>query len=518
MRIRVLGSWKGYVEWIKSSRLVSALPALMLAFGIAHMPVPADLTSTSMRLLGVFAGVIMGLLTADYNMSVILAVALLVLTLTKSFMCTTANGHLIECDKCKTTYLGEGGHWHEYKCDPIGSSFDVAISGFSNKVAWLVFCAFHIGKAVDKTGFGKRVSLALVKAMGRSALGLGYAVCLAELVLAPFIPSNTARGGGIVYPIVESVIASLGIDPQAGESAVGGFMSLVGSSANLISSSLFVTGMAGNPLVASKAASIFGIEFGFTQWLLGASVPALLAMFMLPPITHILLRPKLDFRQLTHSVQQQSNSLGSISREEYRLCGTLLTCLTLWVGTSYFNIDATVVAYMAIVILILLNVLSWDEVVKNHKAWDTFFWLASFIVLAEQLTALGVTDWIGNSLSRSLHGASPLLSTVSLSLVYFFSMYLFSSISSHVVAFVGPFFTAGRVLGCPPMLLAILIALFSSMAGILTPFSTGSVAIYASQGYVSQPKWFFYGLVLSLSLLVITFTVGLIWWKILGWY
>ncbi|KAJ2385309.1 hypothetical protein H4S02_004395 [Coemansia sp. RSA 2611] len=521
MRIRrYLGSWKGYVELVKTSRAVTALPAIIIAVSIAHLPVPVGLTDTSMRLLGVFAGhrVIMGLLTADYEMSVILAVALLSLTLTKSFMCTMASGRLIECDRCRTMYQGDGGHWHEYKCDPIGGSFEVAISGFSNKVSWLVFCAFHIGKAVEKTGFGKRVSLTLVSAMGQSAIGIGYAVCLAELLLAPFIPSNTARGGGIVYPIVESVIASLGVEPHAGEDPVGGFLSLVAASANLISSSLFVTGMAGNPIVASKAASIFGIEFGFSEWVLGASVPILLLMFLLPPIVHILLRPKLDFGNLTHAIRSQHASLGEVSDNEYRLCATLLACLVLWVGTPYFGIDATVVAYMAIVVLVLLNVLTWNDVVKNHKAWDTFFWLASFIVLAEQLTALGVTDWIGNSLSRSLHDMSPLFSTIALSLVYFFSMYMFSSISSHVVAFAGPFFAAGHVLGCPPRLLAILIALFSSLAGMLTPFSTGSVAIYASQGYISQPKWFMLGTVLSLVALAVTFSVGLIWWKLIGWY
>ncbi|KAJ2206387.1 hypothetical protein EV180_007119 [Coemansia sp. RSA 518] len=97
-------------------------------------------------------------------------------------------------------------------------------------------------------------------------------------------------------------------------------------------------------------------------------------------------------------------------------------------------------------------------------------------------------------------------------------MYMFSSISSHVVAFAGPFFAAGYVLGCPPKLLTILVALFSSLAGILTPFSTGSVAIYASQGYISQPKWFMFGLLFSVLSLVVVFTVGLIWWKIIGWY
>ncbi|KAJ2769671.1 hypothetical protein IWQ56_002459 [Coemansia nantahalensis] len=462
--------------------------------------------------------VIVGLLTSNYDTSTILAVALLALTMTKSFMCTAADGKRIECVKCQTRYRGGSGHWHEYKCDPIGGSFQVAVSGFSNSVVWLVFCAFHMGKAVEKTGFGKRVSLALVGAMGQSAIGIGYAVCLAELLLAPFIPSNTARGGGIVYPIVESVIGALGVEAHGGEDPVGGFLSIIGSGANLISSSLFVTGMAGNPIVASKAASIFGIEFGFAEWFLGASVPSLTLLFLLPPFARVLLRPKLNTDYLSRELLLQSDALGAVSAPEYRLCATLLLCLTLWVGTPYFGIEAAVVAFMAVVLLILLEVLAWDDVARNHRAWDTFFWLAAFIVLAEQLSALGVTDWIGNSLSRSLHGTAPLVSTASLALAYFFSTYMFSSITSHVVAFAGPLFAAGRVLGCPPHLLTITIALFSSLGGVLTPFSTGSVAIYASQGYVSQPRWFLFGLLLAVLILAVVLTVGMVWWKLLGWY
>ncbi|KAJ1991007.1 hypothetical protein GGI25_003861 [Coemansia spiralis] len=506
------------MQVFKESQFVSALPAVVLAFTIAHLPAPAGLTPTSMRLLGVFAGVIMGLLTADYNMSVILATALLTLTLTKSFMCITSDGHSIECERCKTTYQGKSGHWREYQCDPIGGSFDVAVSGFSNKVAWLVFTAFHIGTAVEKTGFGRRVSLNLVNIMGQSTIGIGYAICIAELALAPFIPSNTARGGGIVYPIVESVIASLGVDTQMGEHPVGGFLSIVAATANLLSSSLFVTGMAGNPIVANKASSIFGIEFGFTEWVLGASVPSLLSIALIPPLMYVILRPKVDFGQLSVDIQRQRNILGPVSTDELKLCATLFVSLVLWVGTPYFGIDSTVVAYTVIIVLVLINILTWDDIIKNYHAWDTFFWLASFIVLAEQLSALGVTEWIGNSLSRSLHDASPMTSTLSLALVYFFSMYLFSSISSHVVAFVGPFFAAGHVLGCPPRLLTILIALFSSMSGVLTPFSTGSVAIYAAQKYIPQHRWFVYGLAISAMMLLIVFTVGLFWWKLLGWF
>ncbi|KAJ2487115.1 hypothetical protein EV174_000726 [Coemansia sp. RSA 2320] len=517
-RRRLAANWKSWVQFVRDSRSASALPAIIVALAIAHLPVPDGLTATSMRLLGVFAGVIMGLLTADYDMSVVLAVALLALTITSSFMCTTADGRHIECDKCRSVYRGKSGHWHEYQCDPIGGSFDVAISGFSNKVAWLVFSAFHIGKAVEKAGVGRRVSLALLSYMGQSVVGIGYAVCLAELALGPFIPSNTARGGGIIFPIVESVISSLGVDADAGENPTAGFLAMVASTANLLSSSLYITGMAGNPIVASKAASIFGIEFGFTDWLLGASLPVLLLIAILPPALHVVLRPRVDFAQLSREIRRQHLEMGPVSPDELKLCGTLLVCLVLWVGSPLFGIDATVVAYAAIVALTLFNVLTWDDVVKNHKAWDTFFWLASFIVLAEQLSALGVTDWIGNSLSKSLHGVSPMASTISLALVYFFSMYMFSSISSHVVAFAGPFFAAGHLLGCPPRLLTIIIAMFSSLAGVLTPFSTGSVAMYASRNYISQPRWFMLGLLTAIAIIGLTFSVGLLWWKILGWY
>ena len=52
----------------------------------------------------------------------------------------------------------------------------------------------------DKTGLGRRIALMLVKAMGRKTLTLGYAVMIADLLLAPFTPSNTARSGGTIYP------------------------------------------------------------------------------------------------------------------------------------------------------------------------------------------------------------------------------------------------------------------------------------------------------------------------------
>ena len=51
----------------------------------------------------------------------------------------------------------------------------------------------------------RRLALLLVRSLGRRTIGLGYAVAFSDLAPAPATPSNTARSGGTIYPIVEHI-------------------------------------------------------------------------------------------------------------------------------------------------------------------------------------------------------------------------------------------------------------------------------------------------------------------------
>jgi di/tricarboxylate transporter len=84
------------------------------------------------------------------------------------------------------------------------------LAGFGNVTVWLVFTAFLFSRAVTQTGFGIRVGYLFVERFARTPLRLGYSLAAADLVLAPFIPSDTARGGGVVFPITRSVAAAFG--------------------------------------------------------------------------------------------------------------------------------------------------------------------------------------------------------------------------------------------------------------------------------------------------------------------
>ena len=67
-----------------------------------------------------------------------------------------------------------------------------ALKGYSDSVTWLVVIAFLIAGVVIDTGLGRRISLLCIHALGKSIIGLGYALCSAELILGPLVPSNTA--------------------------------------------------------------------------------------------------------------------------------------------------------------------------------------------------------------------------------------------------------------------------------------------------------------------------------------
>src|SRR5215469_6567476 len=70
-----------------------------------------------------------------------------------------------------------------------------ALSGFGNSTIWLIVVAFFISRGFIKTGLGSRIAYLFMAVLGKKTLGLGYGLIATDLVLAPAIPSNTARAG-----------------------------------------------------------------------------------------------------------------------------------------------------------------------------------------------------------------------------------------------------------------------------------------------------------------------------------
>jgi len=126
-----------------------------------------------------------------------------------------------------------------------------ALSGFADPTVWLIFAAFMFALGYEKTGLGKRIALTLIKRMGRRSLGLGYAVALADLALAPFMPSNTARSGGTIFPIIKNIPPLYGSTPENNPRGLGAYLMWTALATTCVTSSMFLTALAPNLLAQS---------------------------------------------------------------------------------------------------------------------------------------------------------------------------------------------------------------------------------------------------------------------------
>ena len=77
---------------------------------------------------------------------------------------------------------------------------------------------------------------------------------------------------------------------------------------------------------------------------------------------------------------------------------------------------------------------------------------------------------------------------------------------------------AGQTLRAPPWMLTACLAYFSTLCGCLTNYSSGPIVIYFAQEFTSRKRWFQAGLLVAITHVTVYFTVGLVWWKILGWW
>src|SRR5207253_2126730 len=144
-----------------------------------------------------------------------------------------------------------------------------------------------------KTQLGLRIAYFFISRFARTPLMLGYSVAVTDLVLAPFVPSDTARGGAIIAPVVRGLATALGSEPGPTANRIGAYLTLVGFHCTYAASAMFLTGMAANPLIASFARTIAGVELTWGRWALAASVPGLCTFALMPWLLHQLSPPDL---------------------------------------------------------------------------------------------------------------------------------------------------------------------------------------------------------------------------------
>lgn len=393
-------------------------------------------------------------------------------------------------------------------------TFSEAFSGFSNDVVWLVVLAFFVARGFISTGLGNRLAYRVMSLLGKNSLGLGYGLVATDLILAPAIPSVTARIGGIIYPIVRAladVFSGPSHDPK-----MGGFLALTTFQGSAITSAMFLTAMAGNPLIAELAKGQ-GIEITWGTWALAAFVPGLLSLIAVPYALFYLISPTI--RKTPHAKEMASERLkamGPMKPKEWVMLGTFCLLILLWIIGPKIDLKAPVAALIGLVILLLSGILKWKDVIEETSAWDTFIWFAALVTLSGFLNKFGITTWFGSLVVSKVSGFSWILGFFIIALVYFYTHYFFASAVAHIGAMFAPLLIVSIALGTPPELAVLTLGFFSNLYAGLTHYGSGPAPILYGTGYVTVTTWWRLGFLISLLNIFIWLVIGGLWWKILG--
>ncbi|KAA9394361.1 anion permease [Kocuria coralli] len=395
---------------------------------------------------------------------------------------------------------------------------DEALTGFASSAVWLIVAAFFIADGFLLTGLGRRIALWFVSKLGRSSLGLAYGMAATDLLIAPATPSNTARAGGVVFPIVRSLAEVQGSTPENDESRrrLGAFLSMSTVQVNTITSAMFLTAMAGNPLVQQFAGEQ-GVEITWGNWALAAIVPGLVSLVVVPWVLSKVYAPTLKKTpQAPDQAREELRNLGRLTRHEAIMTGTFILLLVMWSVGGSLGVNATATAFVGIAILLCTGVLSWKTMAANSGAWSTLIFFGVLVGMAGHLNDLGVIDWIGETVSRSVGHLPWALAFAVLALVYFYVHYFFASNTAQIVAMYAVFLAAAIGVGAPPMLAALLLGFIGNLFGGLTHYSSGPCGVIFGSGYVKTPEWFRVGFIMSLVSIVIWGAVGMAWMGLLG--
>ncbi len=393
----------------------------------------------------------------------------------------------------------------------------ILVSGYASSTVWLVFAAFSLSTAFVKTKLGTRLAYILMGKIGHSTLGMGYVIAFLELIVAPVTPSSTARAGGIIFPIVNSVAVALGSEPGPTRRRAGAYFMVSLYMLTKTSSYIFMTGMAPNVLAAKFAGDILGVRIDWMLWFKAALVPGFLLMLVIPWVIYLLYPPelkKIDGKALS---KEGLEKLGPMSTAEKVLTGIFIVALIGWIVGPMFKLNEANIAVAAMCACMVFNVITWDDMAGNKGAWRTLMWFGGIVGIAGALAKAKFFVWLAAFLSVYLKtGASSYVMLAVIIVLSVLVRYIFASSTAYVVSMTPVFCTVGLAAGVEPMTLALALVFSNGYGSMVTHFGAASGPILFGSGYPDLKNWWTVGAVCAALSVIVHLTLGVAWWKMLG--
>ncbi|MFT9248420.1 DASS family sodium-coupled anion symporter [Lentilactobacillus hilgardii] len=462
-------------------KLICAVISVLAALIVWFIPVPGKFSVDSWHLFAIFVGTALGFMLRPFPSGVVTLISLTAAMVTEILQ--------------------------------VPQAFE----GFSSDTIWLIVSAFLFSRGLVKTGLGKRIAYYLMSKFGSSSLKLSYSLTLGDLIISAFVPSNTARSGGIMYPIVRSIAGVAGSEPNKNPRKIGAYliMSLVHN--DNIASAFTMTAAAGNLLVVTFAEKIAGVHLSWGLWLLQAVVPAAIAFIATPYVLYKIFPPEMKKTpEAREAAKKALSGMGKMTSGEKLLSVIFAVTIVGWATTTITGLSATIVALVGLSLMTLTGILEWSDITSEKGAWDVMFWMGGMYSLADNLSKMNFFKIFAGYVADDLHGISWPVGLAILIIIFIATTYGFASGISHLLSMYPVFLTVAIGIGVPPFLSVMSLGVCTLLYQTLTHYASGPAAVYFGGGYVEQGTWWKLGLEMLFLNLLIWLVFGFTWWKILG--
>ena len=469
-------------------RLVKLAVIVLIPIILWFTTPPAGLSAEAWRLFGFYIAGILGLILKPYPIQIIL---LSVLSASALFM-----------DNAK----------------------DI-LAGYGSTALWMIIAAFSLSVAFGKTGLGHRVAYHLIRAFGSTVLRLGYVTALLDLILSPATPSNTARAAGIVYPINLSIAESIGSYPGDTAKRGGSFILMNGYFVTKITSFMFLTAMAPNVLALDFVTKITGLTMNWVEWAVALAIPGLVMLIFVPLVGYWIDRPeavKIDNKKLA---DEGLAKLGPMKISEKILAVVFILALLGWAWPSIgyffpaiaFDLSPTAVALVAMTVVFLSGIITWEDMVQTKAVWNTFIWFGAILGLSTALTKAKFFAWLATFMQTNLAlDVSPLVVVLILSAISVVIRYLFASSTAYIASMLPVFLTVGMAAGVNPVMFGLVLLATNAFGGLVTHYGASPGPIIYSAGYNNLKEWWTAGGILAILSWILLFVIGIPWWTFIG--
>jgi L-tartrate/succinate antiporter len=194
-----------------------------------------------------------------------------------------------------------------------------------------------------------------------------------------------------------------------------------------VTSSMFLTGLAPNLLAIEMVSKTAKVSLTWTQWFVAFLPIGIVLLALIPLVTYWLYPPEVKSGDAVPKwAGEELAKLGGLTNREITLGVLVLLALGMWISAATTSTPPPR-PLVVISLMLVLGVVSWDDIVKNSAAWNTLAWFATLVALADGLNRVGFVKWFANTIGAQMGGFSPFGAMILLVLVFYLTHYLFAS-------------------------------------------------------------------------------------------